>query len=65
MIVRLLLIPLIAVLAFIALGGALSALAGTPPLRGRLIDVGDGRRMHIISEGPWPRHYVRGGCFGF
>ncbi len=65
MILRLLLIPLIAVLAFIALGGALSALAGIPPLRGRLTDVGDGRRMHIISEGPWPHHCVRGGCFGF
>lgn len=68
MILRLLLIPLIAVLAFIALGGALSAMAGSPPLRGRLIDVGDGRRRHIICEGPTghgPTIVFEAGAFGF
>lgn len=68
MILRLLAIPVIAVLAFIALGGALSALAGPPPLRGQLIDVGGGRRMHIICEGPkeaGPTIVFEAGAFGF
>jgi len=68
MILRLLAIPLIAVLAFVALGGALSAFAGAPPLRGRLVDVGGGRRMHIICEGPvgnGPTIVFEAGAFGF
>ena len=37
-----------AALAFIAAGGALSVVAG----RRRAVDVGSGRRMHLICEGP-------------
>ncbi len=65
-------LPLIAVLAFIALGGAMSAVAGPPPLRGRMIDIdgpgGKGRRMHIVCEGPkgaGPTIVFESGVWGF
>jgi pimeloyl-ACP methyl ester carboxylesterase len=67
MILRLLSVPVLAVLSFIALGGAMSALAGPPPLRGQMVDVGDGRRMHIICEGPadgGPTIVFEAGAFG-
>jgi len=67
MILRLLSIPVLAALSFVALGGAMSALAGPPPLRGQMIDVGDGRRMHIICEGPMdggPTIVFEAGAFG-
>ncbi len=58
------------VLVFVAAGGALSAFAGAPPLRGQMIDVGGGRRMHIICEGPpagtnGPTVVFEAGAFGF
>ncbi len=65
--VRLLAVPLVAVLAFIAVGGAMSAVAGAPPLRGQMVDVG-GRRLHIICEGPVgaePTVVFEAGAFGF
>ena len=37
---RLLALPLFAVLAFVALGGAVGAAAGSPPLRGQMVDIG-------------------------
>lgn len=69
MILRLLACLVLAVLVFIAAGGALAAVAGAPPLRGQMIDVGDGRRMHIICEGPpagteGPTVVFEAGAFG-
>ncbi len=64
---RLLALPLIAVLAFVALGGAVGAAAGAPPLRGQMIDVG-GRRLHIVCEGPaddGPTLVFESGVWGF
>lgn len=64
---RLLALPLIAVLAFVALGGAVGAAAGAPPLRGQMIDIG-GRRMHIVCEGPaggGPTLVFESGVWGF
>jgi pimeloyl-ACP methyl ester carboxylesterase len=68
MLLRFLAVPLIALLAFVALGGAVSAVAGPPPLRGQMIDVGGGRRMHLICEGPpgaGPTIVFEAGAFGF
>jgi pimeloyl-ACP methyl ester carboxylesterase len=59
--------PVLLVLGFIALGGAVSAVAGSPPPRGQLIDVG-GRSLHIICEGPrsnGPTVVFEAGAFGF
>jgi pimeloyl-ACP methyl ester carboxylesterase len=67
MILRLLSIPVLAVLGFIAFGGAVGAVAGAPPLRGQMIDVDGGRRMHIICEGPagaGPTIVFEAGAFG-
>ena len=52
MILRLLACLVLAVLVFIAAGGLLSAATAAPPLRGAMVDIGDGRRLHIICEGP-------------
>ncbi len=64
---RLLALPLIAVLAFVALGGAVGAAAGAPPLRGQMVDIG-GRRLHIVCEGPTdggPTLVFESGVWGF
>ena len=56
--------PLIAALALIAL----SASAAAPPLRGEMIDIGDGRRMRIVCEGPrdgGPTLLFEAGVWGF
>jgi len=57
----------LAVLAFIAIGGAMAAAAGPLPLRGEMVDIGGGRRMHIICEGPRsaaPTILFEAGAFG-
>lgn len=59
---------LMAALAYIAAGGLMSAIAGTPPVRGQLIDIG-GRRIHIVCQGPQdaagPLVVMEAGAFGF
>jgi len=70
MILRLLACVVLAVLVFIAAGGVLSAATAAPPLRGRMVDIGDGRRLHIICEGPpagtsGPTIVFEAGAFGF
>ena len=57
----------LAVLAFIAIGGAMAAAAGPLPLRGEMVDIGGGGRMHIICEGPkgaGPTILFEAGAFG-
>ncbi|MDR3509964.1 MAG: alpha/beta fold hydrolase [Caulobacteraceae bacterium] len=57
----------LAILAYIALGGAMVAIARTPPMRGEMIDVG-GRRMRLVCEGPkgaGPTILFEAGAFGF
>ncbi len=68
MILRLLACLVLAVLVFIAAGGLLSAATAAPPLRGQMVDIGDGRRLHIICEGPpsgGPTIVFEAGAFGF
>ena len=69
MILRLLACVVLAVLVFIAAGGLLSAATASPPLRGQMVDIGDGRRLHIICEGPpagaaGPTIVFEAGAFG-
>jgi len=57
----------LAVLAYIALGGAMVALAGSLPMRGAMVDIG-GRRLHMVCEGPKsaaPTVLFEAGAFGF
>jgi len=57
----------LAVLAYIAIGGVMVATAGALPMRGEMVDIG-GRRMHIICEGPKtsaPTILFEAGAFGF
>lgn len=59
---------LLAILAYIAVGGALVALAGPLKMRGEMVDVGGGRRMRLICEGPrgpGPTVLFEAGAFGF
>jgi pimeloyl-ACP methyl ester carboxylesterase len=70
MILRLLACLVLAVLVFIAAGGVLSAATAAPPLRGKMVDIGDNRRLHIICEGPpagtaGPTIVFEAGAFGF
>ncbi len=56
------------VLAYIAVGGAMGAMAGPLKMRGEMIDVGGGRRMRLICEGPKsaaPTVLFEAGAFGF
>lgn len=56
------------VLGYIALGGIFSAAARTPPLRGQMVDIGQGRQLHMICEGqpsPAPTVLFEAGAFGF
>jgi pimeloyl-ACP methyl ester carboxylesterase len=53
--------------AFVALGGAMTALAGQPKPRGQMIDIG-GRRLRIVCQGPQtgrPVVILEAGAFGF
>jgi pimeloyl-ACP methyl ester carboxylesterase len=55
----------LALLVFIALGGLMSA-ASSPPLRGRMIDIG-GRALHMVCAGPAdgrPVVILEAGAFG-
>lgn len=57
----------LALLAAVAVGGAVSAFRTPPPLRGRMIDIG-GRRLHIVCRGPQqdgPTVLFEAGAFGF
>lgn len=44
----------LALIAYVAVGGAMTAIAGAPTPRGQFYDIG-GRRMHIVCAGP-PRN---------
>jgi pimeloyl-ACP methyl ester carboxylesterase len=51
-----------------SLAAATAARAGPPPLRGELVDIGGGRRMHILCEGPAsgrPLVVLEAGIWGF
>lgn len=69
MVYRVLAATSLVVLGFIAIGGLMTAVAGTPDLRGQRIDIGDGRHMHLICEGPaagsGPTVLFEAGAFGF
>jgi hypothetical protein len=69
MVYRVLAATSLIVLGFIAMGGLMSAAAGTPSLRGQRVDIGDGRHMHLICEGPaagtGPTVLFEAGAFGF
>jgi pimeloyl-ACP methyl ester carboxylesterase len=58
----------LAILGYIALGGILTVAASPLKMRGELIDIGGGRRMHLICEGPrdaGPTVLFEAGAFGF
>jgi pimeloyl-ACP methyl ester carboxylesterase len=58
----------LAVLAYVALGGLFTAAASPLKMRGEMIDIGGGRRMHLICEGPkgsGPTVLFEAGAFGF
>jgi pimeloyl-ACP methyl ester carboxylesterase len=68
MLVKLVAGTALAILAYIAVGGAMTALQGPLGMRGEMIDIGDGRRMHLICEGPRtaaPTVLFEAGAFGF
>ena len=56
-------------IAYIAVGGAMSALAGSPHPRGKFYDIGGGRRLHMVCAGPargdGPTVLFEAGAFGF
>ena len=55
-------------IALLGLALAAPAWAGPPPLRGRLVDIGGGRRMHIVCVGPRsdkPLVLLEAGLWGF
>jgi pimeloyl-ACP methyl ester carboxylesterase len=65
---RLIFAPLLAALLLAGLGGGYGALAKAPPLRGRMVDIGEGRLMHIVCEGPagaGPTIVFESGAWGF
>ena len=67
-ILKILAAVILALLAYIAIGGVMVATAGALPMRGEMVDVGGGRRMHIICEGPRtaaPTILFEAGAFGF
>lgn len=69
MVYRVLAATSLVILGFIAVGGLMTAAAGTPSLRGQRIDIGDGRHMRLICEGPaagtGPTVLFEAGAFGF
>lgn len=58
----------LALIAYVAVGGAMTAIAGAPTPRGQFYDIG-GRRMHIVCAGPPatsdPTVLLEAGAFGF
>jgi pimeloyl-ACP methyl ester carboxylesterase len=56
-------------IAYVALGGAMTAMTGAPTPRGQLYDIGGGRRLHMICAGPaktdGPTVLLEAGAFGF
>jgi pimeloyl-ACP methyl ester carboxylesterase len=57
----------LAILAYIALGGAIVAMSSPLKMRGEMVDIG-GRRLHLICEGPkgaGPSVLLEAGAFGF
>jgi pimeloyl-ACP methyl ester carboxylesterase len=58
----------LAVLTYIAVGGVLVACAGPLNMRGEMVDIGGGRRMRLVCEGPreaGPTVLFEAGAFGF
>lgn len=54
-------------LSFVAVGGLMSA-AGHPVPRGRMVDIGEGRQLRMVCEGPSndrPLVWLEAGAFGF
>jgi pimeloyl-ACP methyl ester carboxylesterase len=54
-------------LSFVAVGGLMSA-AGHPVPRGRMVDIGEGRQLRLVCEGPpsdRPLVWLEAGAFGF
>jgi len=66
---RLLAGVVLVLLAYIAVGGAMSAVFGTPKPRGQFHDIGGGRRLHMVCAGPAaggsPTVLLEAGAFGF
>jgi pimeloyl-ACP methyl ester carboxylesterase len=65
---RLVSASLLAVLGYIAVGGIMSAAAGTAQMRGQMVDIGQGRQLHMICEGApsqAPTVLLEAGAFGF
>jgi pimeloyl-ACP methyl ester carboxylesterase len=59
---------LLLVLAYFAVGGTMVAVARPLKMRGEMVVVGGGRRMHLICEGPQgasPTVLFEAGAFGF
>ena len=57
----------LAVLGYVAIGGVMSAAAHTGP-RGQMVDIGQGRQLHMICEGApssAPTVLFEAGAFGF
>ncbi|MBO9559952.1 MAG: alpha/beta fold hydrolase [Caulobacter sp.] len=53
--------------SFVAVGGLMSA-AGHPVPRGQMVDIGEGRRLRMVCEGPAsdrPLVWLEAGAFGF
>ena len=53
--------------SFIAAGGVMAAVAQAPP-RGEMVDIGEGRRLRLVCEGPAsarPLVWLEAGAFGF
>ena len=53
--------------SFIAAGGVMAAVAQAPP-RGQMVDIGEGRRLRLVCEGPAsarPLVWLEAGAFGF
>ncbi len=65
---------ILALIAYIAVGGAMTAIAGNPKPRGQMYDIGGGRRLHMVCAGPakaaqagggGPTVLLEAGAFGF
>lgn len=59
----------LALIAYVAVGGAMTAFDGAPKPRGQLYDIGGGRRLHMVCAGPakadGPTVLLEAGAFGF
>lgn len=69
LIVKLLAGIILTLIAYVAVGGAMTAIAGNPKPRGQLYDIGGGRRLHMVCAGPvrtdGPAVLLEAGAFGF